>query len=259
MAYNVLAGGFRDYDSSEVVPERLELITKAIKSVGADLVGLVDVFRWKEKYSEAELKKRFGYKNVYSIDLTDKIIHGGYMGITVMTNLEVKKFETINIGQTQAIKTRTKELDIFTIYLDHWSEETRLKEVTDILKQVDSQKLTVIMGDFNSMDMASAGAGQKMVVWGVSQFFPEESKRKVIKDMGRGEVVKLIKNYGLVDADNKNVLTFPSEFFRVKTPGAIFKIDYAFVSKNVKVKNHQVLKGGIWEKSSDHYPIVIEI
>lgn len=50
VSYNILGGGFGSYDEEGSRPERLEALVRAIKSVKADVVALIDTYRWKKNF-----------------------------------------------------------------------------------------------------------------------------------------------------------------------------------------------------------------
>lgn len=47
------------------------MLQKALKSIDADFIGLIDTFKWKETFSSNELSEKFGYKNVFHINMED--------------------------------------------------------------------------------------------------------------------------------------------------------------------------------------------
>jgi len=71
-SYNIMSGGFNSYNTTSAAPQRLPLLQKAIREIGADIIGLVDTYRWNEIYTEADLKRLFGYKYAYCINLNDE-------------------------------------------------------------------------------------------------------------------------------------------------------------------------------------------
>jgi endonuclease/exonuclease/phosphatase family metal-dependent hydrolase len=45
----------------------------------------------------------------------------------------------------------------------------------------------------------------------------------------------------------------------VKIENAFMRLDYAFHTEDVQISNFNVLKDPIFDKVSDHYPIVFEV
>ena len=156
-SYNILSGGFNSYGYESSLPERLELLKKAIGIINADFIGLIDTFRWDALYSISQLSELFGYKKAYCINLNDIRLKekGHNNGITVLTNLPVDQFKTITLETRDAIKTtlqiNNNDLDIFTVYLDDLSEDVRVQQTQALLQYVDQTKPTIIMGDLNTL------------------------------------------------------------------------------------------------------------
>ena len=118
-AYNIASGGFNSYDSLSDQPERLPLLQKVIKKIGADFIGLVDTFRWREVFTTNDLRKIFGYQNTFHININDQRVDER-IGIAVLTNLPVKHFKSIRLKTRDCLKTQIdhqgKVIDIFTLY-----------------------------------------------------------------------------------------------------------------------------------------------
>ncbi len=57
--YNIMSGGFTDYDYSLPHPTRLPLIQKAVKAINADFIALIDTFRWDELHSNNKIASMY--------------------------------------------------------------------------------------------------------------------------------------------------------------------------------------------------------
>lgn len=266
VSYNILSGGFNSYSYKSPAPERLELLKKAIKIINADFVGLIDTFRWKSLYSNDELTQMFGYKKAYSINLNDERLKktGHDNGITVLTNLAVEGFETISLRSRDAIKASIRinnhKLDIFTVYLDNLSEDTRIAQIKALLRQVNWDNSVIIMGDLNTLN---AGEAIKVAPL-INKFFAEnprlsENLKPVLEEMKRGEVIKILEKSGLQNADKNGIPTVPGKLFPAKIENAFLRVDHAFHTKNIQISNFNVPRAPIFDQVSDHYPIVFEI
>ena len=265
-SYNILSGGFNSYGYESSLPERLELLKKAIGIINADFIGLIDTFRWDALYSISQLSELFGYKKAYCINLNDIRLKekGHNNGITVLTNLPVDQFKTITLETRDAIKTtlqiNNNELDIFTVYLDDLSEDVRVKQTRTLLKYVDQTKPTIIMGDLNTISLGDI----KKLTPLIDKFAANnrqlyESMKSVLNEMKRGEVTKIFKENKLLDADKDGETTAPTRLFPAKIEGSVLRIDYAFHTNKIHVSDFKVLKDLIFDKTSDHYPIVFNI
>lgn len=265
-SYNTLSGGFNSYNYESPAPERLKLLKKAIRIIDADLVGLIDTFRWDTLYSNGQLTQIFGYKNAYCINLDDERLKkkGHSTGITVLTNLPVESFETISLETRNAIKTDVRinnnRLDIFTVYLDDLNEDTRIGQIDTLLSQIRQDSSTIIMGDLNTLSPNEATGLTPLI----NKFFAEhphlsESLMPVLDQMKRGEVTRILERHKFLDADKNGTPTAPSKLFPVKIESALFRVDYAFHTKDIQISNFKVPKDSIFDQVSDHYPIVFEV
>jgi len=262
-SYNISSGGFNGYNPVSFKPERIEVLKQAIKIIDADFVGLIDTFRWDEIYRENGLKQLFDYKNNFCINLNDERLKkkGHNNGIAVLTNLVVYSFKTINLLTRDAIKTevqiKDKPVDIFSVYLDDLNENTRISQITELLRHV-TNKPTILLGDLNTVypeDRPKLKSDLNHLLLERSEF-----KERDFKELLRAEVIPLIKSKGFVGArgDGPRTSTAATSLSKQKF-GAIFKIDHIFHSPDIKVEKFQVLKGSIFEKASDHYPIVAKL
>ncbi|MCW1949404.1 MAG: endonuclease/exonuclease/phosphatase family protein [Candidatus Shapirobacteria bacterium] len=250
LSYNIMSGGFSDYGDTANVPQRIDLLKEILAEQKTDFVSLIDTYRWIEVFTRADLQEMFGYKNVFMVKLDDeRLIEKGHdNGITVMTNLEVANFSQVRLFNRNAIKTELKVggnlVDIFSVYLDDVSEDTRLKQMKSLLDLM-SDKPTVFMGDLNTMDMDDK---TKIPILG-------NILDMVFKEMSRGEVISLIKQNGFSDTNSLRFKTVPTKLFPIKTDGALARLDYIFYRGNFECRNFEVITGELFEKISDHFPV----
>jgi endonuclease/exonuclease/phosphatase family metal-dependent hydrolase len=261
LSYNIMSGGFSSYSSKAEKPERLEMLVKTLKEINADFVSLVDTHRWYEIFTPDDLKKIFEYEFVYSIKLDDqRLIDLGHdNGITVMTRLPVEKFETVRLFTRNVVKTRVEGIDIFSTYLDDLNEDTRIGQVKALLDLVDKDRKTIITGDLNTFDesdLFSAKAGLKILY----TLNPgAKSMEPVTTGMARAEVTKILKEYGFVDMGKGNGNTIPSKLFPIRVNQPMLRVDYGFCTPDIKVQKFEVLRGEVFDKLSDHFPISMKI
>ncbi len=264
-SYNILSGGFSSYNYELEKPERIGLIKKAVKSLNADFIALIDTFRWDELYTNIEIASLFNYKTAYCINLEDKRlkVKGHNNGITVLTNLPVQKFETVRIETRNAIKTTLavdgKNVDIFSVYLDDMSEDLRVNQINALVRHVNPKKPTIITGDLNTIDADDLPAVSPLL----KRFADENPQiykgiKIIIDDMKQGKTINLMQKYGFIDSDENQRPTFPSILFPAKIDKPILRIDYALHTKDILIKNFKVSTGSLFDRSSDHYPISFE-
>lgn len=264
-SYNVLSGGFDSYDKDIKKPKRLERLKEAIKIIDADFIGLIDTARWDSLYSNSEIAKLFGYKSAYCINLEDERLKkiGHNNGITVLTNLEVNKYETINLVTRDAIRASVLIdgilVDIFSVYLDDLSEDTRIIQVNKLMEYIDSKTPSIIMGDLNSIKRLDLNLLNPLI----DKFFQNnpgllEGYEGVINDMKRGNVIEILEAHGLKDCSIRFSPTQPTKIFPAVVEEPVLRVDYAFVSSKFKTYNFRVLRDSVFDQTSDHYPIVFD-
>lgn len=261
LSWNIMSGGFSSYDSLAKTPERLDLLVSTLKSINADFVSLVDTHRWTEVFTSEDLKKMFGYENVYMVKLEDERlkIKGHDNGVTVLTRLPVTKFETIRIFSRNAIKTSLEGLDVFTTYLDDLSEDTRLAQSDSLLNQITAGTPTIITGDLNTIDEVDVEEAKRQIETMLIEHPEAKAIEPILKEMMRGEVTRKLKENGFIDMGVGKGCTFPSTLFPIKVGQPIARFDYGFCTPDIKIENFEVLKGSEFDQVSDHFPIKMEI
>jgi len=261
-----MSGGFNSYSSEHSSPERLANLRTAIKKLGADIIGLVDTFRWDQIYTETDLKKLFNYKHAYCINLNDERLKtlGHNNGITLLSNFEIIEPLSIRLATRNAIKVRVQANNPFTLviaYLDDISDDARLRQLRALRSLIDPKMRLLIMGDINatkSSDVIDATTQ-------LERFYvenPEIAKKlkPVINDILYSKVIDQLESWGLRDADQElHRPTFPTPLFPAKTHRPILRPDYCFYSPQLSVGKFNVPYDDIFKKSSDHFPIVFDV
>lgn len=257
VSYNIMSGCFENYTQDSKLTNRFVLLQQVIKELDADFVGLVDTFKWKETFSEEELKSKFGYKSVFHIDMEDTRVEKN-IGITVMTNLDVESFGIIRSHNRNYIETKLNGLYIYTCYLDDLSEDIRILEIKSLLEQIKTP--AVIHGDLNTFTKEDLNKFSHIKNEFITSNLELYSKLKPITDeMERCEVVKVIEEKGFVDADKQANATLPTTLFPAKVTKPFVRVDYIFHTKGIQVNNLVVPNTEKINKVSDHYPIIANI
>lgn len=261
LSWNIMSGGFNSCNSTAMTPDRIDLLASTIKSIDADFVSLVDTHRWTEIFTFEDLKKLFGYQNVYSVKLEDERLKlkGHDNGVTVLTRLPVGKFETIRMFSRNAIKTSAGGVDIFTTYLDDVSEDTRMRQTDTLLDHVSTSVPTIITGDLNTIDEFDLTETRKQV----EEMFDKRPEARVaqpvFKEMMRCEVTRKIRQSGFIDMGKGKGNTVPSKLVPIKIDQPITRLDYGFCTSNINIENFEVLRGAEFDQLSDHYPIKMSV
>lgn len=261
LSWNILSGGFKDYDSTETKPPRIDGLAKVINEIKPDIVSLVDTHRWTEVFTLNELKQIFGYPFVHTVKLDDErlIAKGHDNGVTVFSKTEVK-METIRMATRNAIRVRVEGIDIFCVYLDDVSEDTRIKQIEIILKLITPNTPTIITGDLNTIDSDDLVRTNKGLD-ALGRKFPEpmKSMENSLNEMKRGEATKILSNTGFVDLGKGKGNTVPAKLFPLPTDGPVLRLDYAFGNNLIKLEKFRVLTDEKYANLSDHYPIWLRV
>lgn len=261
LSYNIMSGGFNSYSSKTDIPQRIDLLKKVIADIDADFVGLIDTFRWKEVFTQSDLRKHFGYENVFCIDMDDTRVDKR-VGLTVLSKFEMK-CEMLRVHNRNCIKSTIngdeRKYTIFTVYLDDLSEDTRLQEAESLLSQI-TRNNTIIIGDLNTFSKSDL----KFLPKNLERYFHKVEPglykylMGVLKEMKRGEVIELFQKAGFVNGMPTFRPTIPSKLFPGDFDSPIVRVDYVLHSKDVQINNAKVLISDILNKTSDHFPIYFE-
>lgn len=265
--YNLKNGGFTEYDYSEKEPPRLPLIIKAVKSLDADCVCLIDTYRWKQLYRDEEVSKMFGYKYVRQCFLDDDSVEPDIC-LAFLSRLPIIDGAAVKLATRNALVCTIyyagQPIDIYTTYLYHADEDIRLKQVNALLRYMESRKTTkrVVAGDLNTFaDYDSDGnmAGLKVFKKHHPQLY--EQFGAWVEDMRRAEVIKLLEYNGIVGEKTtfQASLTTPLLHPSIPKDSHWFRVDYILASAPLQISNTRVRYGDIFEKASDHFPVVADI
>jgi endonuclease/exonuclease/phosphatase family metal-dependent hydrolase len=265
-SYNIMSGGFNSYSTTASEPERIAILQNAVSDLKADVIGLIDTFRWDELYTASDLTTLFGYKYAYCINLNDERLKklGHNNGITLLSNLGIIKSQTITLATRDAVIAQlqdgSKIVNIAVVYLDDLSEDARLEQLKELRNYIDPQEPWLIIGDLNSIKKSDRDS----ITTPLRQFQeenPEIAKKlsPAIHDMMRGEVIEQLESWGLQDADKENHATLPTPLF----PGTIYqpflRLDYCFHSPSLSTSHFNSPRSDVYTKASDHFPIVFDV
>lgn len=260
-----MSGGFAGYSQANQEPERLLQLKTAIRELSADIIGLVDTFRWDDLYSERNLCEMFGYRYAARINLNDdrlcKLGHNN--GLAILSNAPLQEVKAVRIATRDAlhavVDVGNKQLNIVLAYLDYLSEDARLEQTVVLLKQFKATEPTIIMGDLNTFKRDDKALNSSDVT-SFTSAHPELALKldAQLRDAARGEVIAAFEANDWRDASDSSKKTFPSQLFPSKTEGALFRIDYVLHSPLVRVNHVSVPTGQVFQVASDHLPIMFE-
>lgn len=141
-SYNIMSGGFDGYDHAASAPPRLSVLQDTIKQIDADIVGLIDTFRWDKQFTPKQLTQLFHYPYSFSVALHDKRLEklGHDNGLTILSRQPFVTRQAINLGTRNAIHVQvnigTRLASLYVVYLDDMSETTRLAQVDKLLTHI---------------------------------------------------------------------------------------------------------------------------
>lgn len=258
LSWNILSGGYKGYGSIENKLERFDKLVDAIKKIDVDVVNLVDTHRWTEVFTIQELQQIFNYPFVYTVKLNDErlITKGHDNGVTVLSRIPDTKMASIWISTRNAIKVETREVDIFSVYLDDVSEGTRIKQIKTILGLVNKNKATIITGDLNTIDSSDLiKTNFEMDKLALKYPEPMKTMKTSLNEMKRGEVTGMLADNGFIDLGKGYGNTIPAKLFPLPTEKPIARLDYAFGNEKILLEKFEVLTDEKIGYLSDHYPI----
>jgi len=271
IAYNLLNGlcdwDFNPYNIPIINKKRLLAAQRLIKEEDPDILCLTEALFSIKNYRGVymDYQKIFGYPH---IDVRD--------GNTILSKYPIKFSKRIG-GQNYKdggvalyclMEIGKKTVPISIIHPSFYANESKkTKLIKKLFEEKDPPK--IICGDFNSISYSdnytkefAENFKEKVILKDSS--IDKKLADKIIRDIFKPKVVKYIEGKGLIDTyltKNKNFdYTVPTDFCSLDKSTGI-RIDFIFVSKDIKILDSGIIKNELSEKASDHYPVyaVLEI
>jgi endonuclease/exonuclease/phosphatase family metal-dependent hydrolase len=188
------------------------------------------------------------------------IVTGHDNGLTVFSQIPDTRTQTIRLVTRNAVSVTVGGINIFSIYLDDVSEETRIKQIEAALKLVNPNTPILITGDLNTIDPNDL-AETNIKIAELARKFPElvKNKENSLNEMKRGEVTRLLISRGFSDLGKEAGNTYPAKLFPLLVDAPIARFDYAFGSSQIKPEEFKVLTDAKYGNLSDHYPIWLRV
>jgi endonuclease/exonuclease/phosphatase family metal-dependent hydrolase len=265
--WNIKSGGFKEYTHDrEAKPTHLSLIQQAIGLLDADFISFIDTFRWDELYSSDDLRRLFGYTYVENVSLGDERLQklGHDNGVAVLTRLPVADSEVIRMHNRNALLTticlNDQPVDVVTLYLDDVNEETRMFQIRALLSHLRVSRPTILMGDLNTMDTKELQKSRSLIK-AISTKHKEVTRLLWPKllSLQEGTVIPLLRAHGFTDAATEHVPNVPTTLLGKEIKHPVFRLDYIFCTDSINCSPTEVVFGDIFQKSSDHYPIMCAV
>jgi endonuclease/exonuclease/phosphatase family metal-dependent hydrolase len=266
--YNVQSGGFenyRDYENTE--PPRLEALQEAVAATGAEVIGLTDTFRWHEIFSTADLRKIFGYEHAAAVSIDDSTMgpSGQAIGLTLLSQREIVRHRTVPIGERHALQADI-ELDdmtivsLFTAYLHHGDEDTRVKQANDIVEHASPEGImdrVLVLADLNSVHTEDDKVAR---LRSLLDRVPKKLQAGLVSEMRAvlsGHTYQELLTAGLEDANHAAEASWPTKHFRLAGRIALpplLRVDHILHSSDL-VGMAETLRGSVYHRASDHFPV----
>ena len=113
------------------------------------------------------------------------------------------------------------------------------------------------MGDLNTFSPVDVSKTKRKIDKFLLQNPKYNGLRSQLYDMARARVIESLFQMGVEDASTNHEETFPTLLANIsKEP--LIRIDFCLY-KNLGIKSFEILKGELYEKTSDHYPVLVEI
>jgi endonuclease/exonuclease/phosphatase family metal-dependent hydrolase len=247
-------------------------ILSNIETIQADIMVLVEAHTEDTLENLAAERKLIdlGYK-VYSVNYDDDLASRGdcytkRLSMILLSKYPIDNFKTIKLGNLRnciiaSIKISDKIIRIIGIHLDDRLEETRLKQINDLAKEINKSNMpTIAMGDFNAMHGEDLWPAKflktKLSKLLANIIIPSFYKRVI--GMAQGKTLNnLEKLTGLIDIDSSHRPTTTPKIrdFEYLPSIRLIQIDHIYASKGIKTSNFNISADG----GSDHRAISAEI
>lgn len=260
MTYNILNSG-----ESKVkgVENRGELLRAVIAKYRPDVLGLNEANNW--HHENVRLLRL--YENRFDMHGILAIKHGSGVAALVRRDLPILQVLTDTERQGHGLIVLTveapdgKPLKVFVTHMMHTNPDTRMRELKEIVRYIDSGERVVVMGDLNSIS-----GRDKVTLADV----PENQRKRFTKggsihtavlsgleDAGLVDVYRH-KNPGHGDRDHTVGTTISTDPAHAK---AHLRLDYILVSQNLldAVESIEIINDEDTNRASDHFPLVMDL
>lgn len=262
--WNIEKGGFTDY-ATELPPQnpKQDRIASIIQSLGADSIVISDAQGWSNPAVRAACLPKYSFTSFTPLDddwLTSRKPEQCNLGVAFATNSPIAAQEIIDLGNRQGVSTTLNigvhGLRIAGVYLNHYSEDIRIKQTHALLAYLNKNDTpTIIIGDLNtqqalretgitehcrSLIVKLAAAAFSAIRHLYGEHLSGLERRKVLPILSAAE-------FSNTATDNRATALFPI--------APLFRVDHALV-RGTSSRNYQVHPTG---GASDHRPITVDI
>lgn len=260
---NVRMGAFPTYSVEHEYPERLDLIQATVAAMKAEVVCLVDTFRWREIFSAGALGELFDYPFVHQMSLNCEVVDPR-IGMTVFATEAVESCESVRIFDRDCLRLRLnvggRQVVVYFAYLTNLSGVRREMQAVALLERVEAEPEgpVLVMGDLNTLRPADVpqvlGSAARILAK-----LPGIQRLGTVSQglqLGYTGIIPLFERAGFRDqfAGNK------SPTFRTMILGCELRlrIDYC-LSRGLDLADCEIMIDKMTAQASDHHPLVVTL
>jgi len=271
MEYNILQGFHTKSNPAILEHERLEASKKIILSEEPDILVLIEACA--DNISKHGIKIDYSKEFNLPYHFHGHKPNGSHHGISILSKYPFIEKEDYSIKDMQFVRISVK-LNNKVIRIDalHPHPDLNDKQKARFFKGVirDSTDNTILIGDFNSLSRADKHNREKLIEKVISLPEFKYKDRKFVEELVDNhltfEAMDIIEKSNFVDTYRQihkksiNGFTMPTDLLD-KNKSAASRIDFIFVSKDIKIIDANIIKNEFTEIASDHHPIyaVLEI
>ncbi|HEY0666592.1 MAG TPA: endonuclease/exonuclease/phosphatase family protein [Sphingobacteriaceae bacterium] len=259
LTYNILQGMRLDAAAGK------PLFTKWIKEIDPDIVALQEVTGFTQASLE-ELATNYGHP--YAVLL----IEGEKYPVALTSRYPISNVKKITDNMDRGfILAEIRGYSIGVLHITPFDYRKARQEIDVILSEIrsqPSQKKWILMGDFNSvspqdsLNYLDGRLVQNLIKY--EKTYPP--RKKLIDNKIDYQVISKVLNSGFIDGLKLYHPGFvktihPKKFEPKNTPDVTSRIDFIFVSKDLKnkVASSKVVVDDFTDFYSDHYPVFMEL
>lgn len=250
MSYNILDGGL----------DRLPLIIDAIKKEAPDYLTINEA----NTFAKDDNKILKDLAQQIRLPYFDIALSGEYdYHVAAFSKYPFKKViklqPLMRACVVAVVETEIGVISIASLHLTPYSEDLRHPEIDLIIKSQQQYENRILMGDMNSLSKYDNYDPQMMQTFNEGQL-----KKFTTNGEFRFDAINKMLSVGYYDVAKElkknNDTTVPTPANEDASHSSM-RLDYIFVSKPLlsHIASYSVIKNGITNKASDHYPIVAEM
>ncbi len=251
ISYNIFKGGKNGF----------EQLVQSVSELQADCIGLLEANTWAD--DEEKLLKKFSQITKYPFSYLAKA-NTNY-DIACLNKIKPKKSISFKNGFWHTIliniftTVEVGEIAVVFIHLNPKAESDRVEEIKTLLAILKQYPHSIILGDFNSLSPHDPYNRAELLATLQTHHISKFGFDYLFFD-----TIETVESAGFIDCTfNQNyfVHTVPTPANNDPAHAIPLRIDYAFIAQNLIpfVKNVSVKNGGVFDKASDHFPLVLDM